>query len=263
MTGLPDNERERLVSARRLIVAAPELNHYQILGVSKEASPESVRETFRRLAREYHADRFSRYNLPDSVHQLIQLTFVTINASNEVLGDPERRSEYDLELSLLTKGRKVRNKSNRTAPQELNRALSAERELNATLSCLCRGEVAAAKSRLEKGRGLGLDGPLVPVLDVYIKYLLELEAGGRGLGVIQSRALDTLSAFASNNEGFSEVFLYIGRIYKRQNDLKRALAAFKKSVEIAPNLAEASSELRYLQRQLETQGKGFRGLLRT
>ncbi len=263
LTGLPEPERERLVSARRLIVAAPDLDHYQILGVSKEASPESVRETFRRLAREYHADRFSRYNLPDCVHQLIQLTFVTINASNEVLGDAERRSEYDLELSLVAKGRKVRTKSNRSAPQELNRALSAERELNATLSCLSRGEVSAAKSRLAKAKTFGLDGPLVPVLDVYIKYLIELESGGRGLTSIQAKALDALGAFAASNDGFSEVFLYMGRIYKHLKDQKRALAAFKKAVEISPNLAEASSELRYLQRQIETQGKGLRGLLRT
>ena len=73
-----------------------------MLGVSREAPPGSVRETFRRL-KEYHADRFSRYDLPDTVHQLIQLTFVTINASNEILGDPERRRDYDLELSLASR----------------------------------------------------------------------------------------------------------------------------------------------------------------
>jgi hypothetical protein len=263
LTGLPENERARLVAARKLVVAAPELNHYQILGVSKEATPPSVRETFRRMAREFHADRFSRYNLPDSVHQLIQLTFVTINASNEVLGDPERRAEYDLELSLTTKSRTSRGRATRSAPQELNRALSAERELTATLSCLCRGEVTAAKSRLIKARGFGLEGPLEGVLDVYIKYLLELEGGGRGLAAIQARALDALGAFIADNDSFAEVFLFLGRIYKRTKDEKRALAAFKKSVSLAPNLAEASSELRYLQRQAESQNKGLRGLLRT
>lgn len=263
LTGLPENERQRLVAARKLVVAAPELNHYQILGVSKQADPPSVRETFRRLAREFHADRFSRYDLPDSVHQLIQLTFVTINASNEVLGDPERRAEYDLELSLATKTRSTRGKATRTAPQELNRALSAERELTATLSCLCRGEVTAAKNRLVKAREFGLEGPLEEVLGIYIKYLHELEGGGRGLAVIQTKALDALGGFIAENDSFAEMFLFIGRIYKRTSDAKRALAAFKKSVELAPNLAEAASELRYLQRQAESQKKGFRGLLRT
>lgn len=263
LTGLPDAERTRLVSARKLVMAAPELNHYQILGVSKEADPASVRETFRRLAREFHADRFSRYALPESVHHLIQLTFVTINASNEVLGDPERRSEYDLELSLTNKTRNVRGKATRSAPQELNRALSAERELSATMSCLCRGEVAAAKTRLGKARGFGLTGSLDPVLGTYINYLLELEQGGRGLAAIQAKALDALGTFAAENDSYAEIFLFLGRIYKRTQDDKRALAAFKKSVGLAPNLAEAASELRYLQRQLESQNKGLRGLLRT
>ena len=124
---IPEGERERLEAARQLVEDAPKLNHYEILGVSREAAPESVRETFRRLAREYHADRFSRYDLPECFHQLIQLTFVTINASNEILGDPERRAEYDLELSLQSKGQSTRARASRSAPQELNRALSAER----------------------------------------------------------------------------------------------------------------------------------------
>ena len=53
--------------------------------------------------------------IPECFHQLIQLTFVTINASNEILGDPERRAEYDLELSLQSKGQSTRARASRSA----------------------------------------------------------------------------------------------------------------------------------------------------
>ena len=80
--------------------------------------------------------------------------------------------------------------------------------------------------------------------------------------MIQERALEALANFAKENENLGEIYLFMGRIFKHQKDTKKGLAAFKKAVSLSPNLAEASSELRFMQRQVELQGKGLKGLLR-
>ena len=136
-----------------------------MLGVSREAPPESVRETFRRLAREYHADRFSRYDLPDTVHQLIQLTFVTINASNEILGE-KKTTRLRFGAEPRESGFQYFWQSFRGGTAELDKAFKAERELEAAQQFLTRGEVKGAKSRLQKASDLGFSADILSVLQV-------------------------------------------------------------------------------------------------
>ena len=65
------------------------INHYETLEVSASASFETVERVFRYLAKRYH---------PDSAdHGDIQ-KFARIADAYEVLGDPEKRANFDVEL---------------------------------------------------------------------------------------------------------------------------------------------------------------------
>jgi molecular chaperone DnaJ len=61
---------------------------YKTLGVSKKASDEEIKKAYRKLARQYHPDR----NPDDPV---AEEKFKEISAAHDVLGDPEKRKEYD------------------------------------------------------------------------------------------------------------------------------------------------------------------------
>ena len=102
---------------------------------------------------------------------------------------------------------------------------------------------------------LGYEGEIIDVLSAYLSYIASL-SDNQAPTSIKRKTLEKLLKFASSSEAYPAVYLFIGRIYKRDNDQKRALAAFKKAVELDGNFAEASSELRYLQRQMESK-KGF------
>jgi molecular chaperone DnaJ len=63
-------------------------DYYKTLGVDKKASPEEIKKAYRKLARTYHPDRN-----PDD--KQAEARFKEISQAHDVLGDPEKRKQYD------------------------------------------------------------------------------------------------------------------------------------------------------------------------
>ena len=63
-------------------------DYYEILGVTRTATPEEIRSAFRKKAREYH---------PDVARDKVQGAekFKEVNEAYEVLSDPAKRAKYD------------------------------------------------------------------------------------------------------------------------------------------------------------------------
>src|SRR5688572_414262 len=69
------------------------VNYYEILGVSRSASEDEIRDRFRQLARENHPDR---YKGPDKAEA--ERKFQTLTEAMNVLTNPVRRKQHDSEV---------------------------------------------------------------------------------------------------------------------------------------------------------------------
>ena len=68
-------------------MATAKRDYYEVLGVSRDASAEDIKKSFRRLAMQYHPDR----NKEDGA----EMRFKEAGEAYEVLSDPEKRAAYD------------------------------------------------------------------------------------------------------------------------------------------------------------------------
>ncbi len=63
-------------------------DYYATLGLDKKATPEEIKKAYRKLARQYHPDR----NPGD---KQAEARFKGISQAHDVLGDPQKRKQYD------------------------------------------------------------------------------------------------------------------------------------------------------------------------
>ncbi|GAB4133673.1 MAG: J domain-containing protein [Cyanobacteria bacterium J069] len=106
-------------------------NHYQTLDVHQAATQAEIKQSYRRLVKQFHPDQNPDLDGHDDI--------ATINAAYEVLGDPQRRRTYDQQL------------------QDIERLEAAGFDINDGTPTESRHQRAAAAQRRYQQRKTGQD----------------------------------------------------------------------------------------------------------
>lgn len=205
-------------------------NHYQVLGLSPDASPEEVKRKYRELARRHHPDL--NPNKPDA-HAL----FLRINQAHETLSDPNLRAAYDLDL---------RKQSRRDAE-------SRSRDT---------GRPTSSASR--PGAGARTSGPTAPG-DIRAERLAaerrrmaarSMDAARFAFGRGNLREADRLARESLNFARSGSAHEMLGDIYARQGRSDKALQHYTLAAQLSPNNGPIMAKLQRLTAKMGGRGGG-------
>jgi molecular chaperone DnaJ len=152
----------------------PPANYYQILEVTQQATPQEIKQAYRRLAKSFHPDlNGDRYD---------STKIVELNAAYEILGDPQSRRLYDRQLnygssfdSFTERARhatKVQNHYQRQTQREGNKDLQQAKWLSQVYKPIDRLIgliVKPLKSQLEALSADPFDDDLMQVFQIYLE----------------------------------------------------------------------------------------------
>lgn len=243
---MDDKARQGLADVERIHGAMKRQTHYELLGVQKGADVPTVRTQFRALARTFHVDRFTRYGLPAETIKIVQEVFIAINRAHDVLTDPEKRREYDAHLELAARGQRVGPSA---GSPDMGAIFRSETLVRDGVMLLRNGNAAAAKPKFEEALEASA-GDVVARAGLAFSEFLLLHSGGALQEADKARV--RLEEIVADQPARDEPYLYLGRVHRTRGDVNKAMALFKRALDVNPRCAEAASELRHLQRKAET-----------
>lgn len=116
VAGIPDDspelheDIELTPDLRRRVLGlhsvAASLDHYALLGLTREADKKAVKRAYFELAALYHPDRYFRKNI-GTFKSKMEVIFAKVSVAYETLADKGQRAEYDLYLGDVEKSRDV------------------------------------------------------------------------------------------------------------------------------------------------------------
>jgi curved DNA-binding protein CbpA len=117
-------------------------NLYQILSVSKEASPDEIQAAYHVLAKQFHPDRFQSETFSTDIHQKAQHVFASINEAYQTLKNPGSRAAYDANRGVLAE--RMESGSTTKTAMRLDNEKTAETLFQSGQSFLANGDYEKA-----------------------------------------------------------------------------------------------------------------------
>jgi len=213
------------------------MDYYQILNISKNASPYQVKTAYFRLARKYHPDCFDP-DLPSDIKSKIKDVFDHIAKAYNTLSDEEKKKDYDSKKDISPELSRIELEKKADIKYRQGRTLYNQERYEEALIVL---EEAV---RLRKNKGV---------------YFLLLAMAESKVPPFHKKAEDDLRKAVKLEPLNPECHVGLGTYYKEEGLLVKARKQFRKALEIDPEHKIALKELGLTEKPEKK--KGLKGIL--
>ena len=222
-------------------------NFYEILGVDKNADPNTISNRFRELAKKWHADRFSGHDLSHGLRQKLQEIFAAVNNAHRTLRNPEQRREYDAELE--------------TQDTDIESVIDAEGAFRRGRNLLDAGRYEGAHRKFKEANELSPDEePEYRAHYLYTDYLL-ITKDDDGQAVDKRRAKQIFDEMDDIADSFQNpkpwIYAYMGVVALGRDRQNEAEQLFRECLTLDRDNRLAKRQLRLLTMRKKKQNQGF------
>ena len=218
--------------------------HFELLGVSQNASSDEVGTAFVRAARQFHPDRLVSAGLQD-LQPLAEKILARINEATMVLGDATRRAEY---IASLAAGPQAARTTLPTLLEAENMFLKGEVFLK-------KGEHAKA---VECFTNAYQGNPGEPQYRAFLAWARFEDPNARKDFLVRD-TLKTMEEVVRERPKFARGFYWVGLLWKFLNEADKAGRAFREAVNLDASFIEAGRELRLIEMRKSKSSSGKPG----
>lgn len=223
-------------------------DYYEVLGVERGADEDTIRNRFRKLAKKWHADRYSGEDLSAETRKKLQAIFAEINNARRTLSNPNDRQEYDAALE--------------TGDADLESVIDAENAFRRGRNMLDAGRYEGAHAKFQEACELSPeDEPDYRAHRLYTEFL-QIPKDEDGNPKAQRRAkeifeeLDEISQNTTNQKDW--LFAFMGVVAQGMGRQREAESLFNEATVINPDNTMAQRQLRLIKRRRKKEkDKGF------
>jgi CheY-like chemotaxis protein/tetratricopeptide (TPR) repeat protein len=204
---------------------------FAVLGISRSATDDEIRDAYFALAKRTHPDRFS--GASEALRRAAEELFSLVSRAYETLGHRDRRNQY-LRVEMT-------RERDRAEIEEGERALRAELAFQKGLASLKRKAHETAVDHFREAVG---QYPAEGEYHAYFGFAFWLADPG-ALGRVEEARQHILKG-RKLAPGSDKPYLFLGRLYKAEGKDPLAERMFQKVVELDPDCVDAIRELRLI-----------------
>ncbi len=227
---------------RHLELLRKRADHYTLLGIKIDATPEEIRKAYFSLARQLHPDRLSALDIADETKEAQRL-FAEVNTAFGILSDPVRRQDY---TSILRRGGEAAVAAEQARAEEMAlRILDAEEAFRRGEAALRRDQLSVALQ--EFTHALQLNPEEVDYVAAHA--WAEFCASPDKVQIAQKTRTTLDRAITTSPRSVTPRF-YAGRVERMLGRDGDALRHFQDVLRLEPHHREATTEARVIEQRL-------------
>jgi curved DNA-binding protein CbpA len=230
LTPVPGLALDR-ASLEALVKRLAEADHFDVLGLKRDAAGPAIKAAYFALAKTYHPDAIPA-DAPPDVRKLCADVFGKVSEAWSVLGEDASRAAY---LEALRSGG--------AAQVDVMNIFQAENAFQAGTLLVKARKYGEAVQKFDEALRLNADEPEFAMWRAWADFLL---ADDKKRKLPQSAG--AIEAALKRNPRCAQGYLFLGQMAKVVGDLALAEKQLKRGLQVAPDHGDMQRELKYLRK---------------